>query len=185
MSRVEGDCAGRDVCVPCVACCAHGGAQRHLLHAISSCAHLHCLREVLRPPVRCHASLPQSVVVPHAWLALLVAFALIHSRTDSAFMQLACWRTVLRTEFINSVLAQLHDIHCFAEPLYSREQLFLRAHRLALGHRATFTPVFNSAALDTLALINITVFAVAVPALPVPWFVDLTFASALGASDDL
>eukprot|EP00965_Chrysotila_dentata_P118901 3931689-Pleurochrysis_carterae.AAC.1 len=83
-------------------------------------------------------------------------------------MQLTCWRTVLRIEFINSVLAQLHDLHCFAEPLYSREQLFLRARRLARGHRATFTAVLNSAALDTLALINTTVFAVAVPARPVP-----------------
>eukprot|EP00965_Chrysotila_dentata_P192590 6175265-Pleurochrysis_carterae.AAC.2 len=32
---------------------------------------------------------------------------------------------------------------------------------------------------------NTTVFAVAVPAHPVPWFVDLTFAAALGPSDDL
>eukprot|EP00965_Chrysotila_dentata_P059969 1989156-Pleurochrysis_carterae.AAC.1 len=36
-----------------------------------------------------------------------------------AFMQMACWRSVLRIEFINSILAQLHDLHCFAEPLYS------------------------------------------------------------------
>eukprot|EP00965_Chrysotila_dentata_P001429 46631-Pleurochrysis_carterae.AAC.1 len=99
---------------------------------------------------------PQSVVVPYAWIALLVAFASVPSRTDSAFMQLACWRTVFRIEFINSVLAQLHDLHCFAEPLHSREQLFLRARRLARGHRAAFTAVLNSAALDTLALINTT-----------------------------
>eukprot|EP00965_Chrysotila_dentata_P153976 5089733-Pleurochrysis_carterae.AAC.1 len=74
---------------------------------------------------------------------------------------MACWRSVLRIEFINSVLARLHDLHCFAEPLYSREQLLLRARRLARGHRATFAAVLNSAALDTLALVNTTVFAVA------------------------
>eukprot|EP00965_Chrysotila_dentata_P127925 4230455-Pleurochrysis_carterae.AAC.1 len=35
----------------------------------------------------------QAVVIPYAWVALLVAFASVPSRTDSAFMQLACWRT--------------------------------------------------------------------------------------------
>eukprot|EP00965_Chrysotila_dentata_P135314 4474137-Pleurochrysis_carterae.AAC.1 len=127
----------------------------------------------------------QAVVVPYAWIALLVVFASVPSRTDSTFMQLACWRTAFRIEFINSVLAQLHDLHCFAEPLYLSEQLFLRARRLARGHRATFAAVLNSAALDALALINSTVFTVAVPPRPVAWFVDLTFASSLGASDDL
>eukprot|EP00965_Chrysotila_dentata_P063669 2109537-Pleurochrysis_carterae.AAC.1 len=83
-------------------------------------------------------------------------------------MQLSCWRTVLRLDFINRVLALVHDLHCFAEPLCSREQLFLRAHRLAREHCAAFTAVLNSAALDTLALINTTVFTVAVPACPIP-----------------
>eukprot|EP00965_Chrysotila_dentata_P257828 6213018-Pleurochrysis_carterae.AAC.2 len=100
-------------------------------------------------------------------------------------MQLACWRIVLHIEFINSVLAQFHDLHCFADPLYSRKQPFLRARRLARGHRATFTAILNSAALDTLAPVNTTFCTVAVPPRLVPWFVDLTFASALGASDDL
>eukprot|EP00965_Chrysotila_dentata_P099958 3302624-Pleurochrysis_carterae.AAC.3 len=54
-----------------------------------------------------------------------------------------------------------------AEPLFSGEQLFLRARLLARGHRPTFTAVLNSAAVDTLALINTTVFTVAVPARPV------------------
>eukprot|EP00965_Chrysotila_dentata_P121167 4007155-Pleurochrysis_carterae.AAC.1 len=73
-------------------------------------------------------------------------------------MQLSCWRTVLRPDFINYVLAQSHNLQCFAEPLFSREQLasILRARRLARGHRATFTAVLNSAALDKLALINTT-----------------------------
>eukprot|EP00965_Chrysotila_dentata_P053283 1768385-Pleurochrysis_carterae.AAC.1 len=79
---------------------------------------------------------------------------------------MACWRSVLRIEFINSVLAQLHDLHCFAEP--PREQLFLPARRLARGHRETFTAVLSSRALDTLALVNTTVFAVSVPARPMP-----------------
>eukprot|EP00965_Chrysotila_dentata_P123940 4096619-Pleurochrysis_carterae.AAC.3 len=91
----------------------------------------------------------QVVAIPYAWVALLVAFATVPSRTDSAFVQLSCWRTVLRLDFINRVLAQLHDLHCFPEPLFSREQPFLRARRLARGHRATFTAVRNSAALDS------------------------------------
>eukprot|EP00965_Chrysotila_dentata_P194367 6176322-Pleurochrysis_carterae.AAC.1 len=45
--------------------------------------------------------------------------------------------------------------------------------------------VLNSAALNSFALVNRTVFTVAVPMRPVHWFVDLTFASALAASDDL
>eukprot|EP00965_Chrysotila_dentata_P171541 5661212-Pleurochrysis_carterae.AAC.1 len=69
-------------------------------------------------------------------------------------MQLSCWHTPLRLDFINSVLAQLHDLNCFAKPLYSREPLFLRARRLARGYRATSAAVLNSAALDTLSLIN-------------------------------
>eukprot|EP00965_Chrysotila_dentata_P033408 1111950-Pleurochrysis_carterae.AAC.1 len=44
--------------------------------------------------------------------------------------------------------------------------------RLAGGYRATFAAVLNSAALDTLSLINTAVFAVAVPAHPVPSFVE-------------
>eukprot|EP00965_Chrysotila_dentata_P107601 3554983-Pleurochrysis_carterae.AAC.3 len=80
---------------------------------------------------------------------------------------------------MNGVRARLHDLHCFAEPLRSREQLCLRARGLARGHRATFTAILKSVALDTLALINTTIFtAAAVPARPVPWFADLTFEAA-------
>eukprot|EP00965_Chrysotila_dentata_P218584 6190654-Pleurochrysis_carterae.AAC.1 len=32
----------------------------------------------------------QAVAIPYAYIALLVAFASVPSRTDSAFMQLAC-----------------------------------------------------------------------------------------------
>eukprot|EP00965_Chrysotila_dentata_P019305 642604-Pleurochrysis_carterae.AAC.1 len=60
-------------------------------------------------------------------MALLVAFAAVPSRTDSAFKQMSCWRTVLLLDFINSVLAQLHDLHCFG-------------CRAPLLQRATFLP---------------------------------------------
>eukprot|EP00965_Chrysotila_dentata_P117795 3892382-Pleurochrysis_carterae.AAC.1 len=73
------------------------------------------------------------------------------------------------------------------EPLVQSLHLRLQLRGLARGYCATFTAgVLDSTALDTLSLINTTVFAVAVPALPVPWFVDLTFAAALGSySNDL
>eukprot|EP00965_Chrysotila_dentata_P099957 3302624-Pleurochrysis_carterae.AAC.2 len=47
----------------------------------------------------------QAVAMPYTWVALLVAFVVVPSRTDSIFMQLSCWRTVFRFDFMNRVLA--------------------------------------------------------------------------------
>eukprot|EP00965_Chrysotila_dentata_P109051 3602720-Pleurochrysis_carterae.AAC.1 len=121
MSRVEGNCAGRDACaltwhvahtaVPRDTSSTPSFAVPTSTASAKACAHL------------CDAThfSPRIVVVPYAWIALFVAFAAVPIRTDSAFMQLTCRRTVLCIEFINSVLAQLHDLHCFAEPFHSHE----------------------------------------------------------------